>query len=313
MNFTNYTMLRGPLGKAKYKPKFSGHDTFPFRYAWLTKIAHYLEEGDVKKIKEFERYKLQTMSEFGVGLNMVKSMRHWSLATKVCDKNFGLTDFGKFIFSKKKAADPYLEKNETLWLLHWMLASDSSLTTWFYLFNYHPSIIVNREQVANELLQIGKFSKWKGISPNTIKRDVDCFIRTYLVSHKKGEITEDSIECPLAELGLLQQTYTKNEFELHKGPKSSLSQGIFEFALNDYWSKQNNQIITFEKLMYDYGSPGKVFQLDEKSLEEYLDNMGQSANKIFQFDKGAGGLRQISKIKDVKQSQLLSNCYRRVA
>jgi len=306
-------MLRGPLGKAKYKPKFSGHDTFPFRYAWLTKIAHYLEEGDVKKIKEFERYKLQTMSEFGVGLNMVKSMRHWSLATKVCDKNFGLTDFGKFIFSKKKAADPYLEKNETLWLLHWMLASDSSLTTWFYLFNYHPSIIVNREQVANELLQIGKFSKWKGISPNTIKRDVDCFIRTYLVSHKKGEITEDSIECPLAELGLLQQTYTKNEFELHKGPKSSLSQGIFEFALNDYWSKQNNQIITFEKLMYDYGSPGKVFQLDEKSLEEYLDNMGQSANKIFQFDKGAGGLRQISKIKDVKQSQLLSNCYRRVA
>ena len=306
-------MLRGPLGKAKYKPKFSGHDTFPFRYAWLTKIAHYLEEGDVKKIKEFERYKLQTMSEFGVGLNMVKSMRHWSLATKVCDKNFGLTDFGKFIFSKKKAADPYLEKNETLWLLHWMIASDSSLTTWFYLFNYHPSIIVNREQVANELLQIGKFSKWKGISPNTIKRDVDCFIRTYLVSHKKGEITEDSIECPLAELGLLQQTYTKNEFELHKGPKSSLSQDIFEFALNDYWSKQNNQIITFEKLMYDYGSPGKVFQLDEKSLEEYLDNMGQSANKIFQFDKGAGGLRQISKIKDVKQSQLLSNCYRRVA
>ena len=205
-------MLRGPLGKAKYRPKFSGHDTFPFRYAWLTKIAHYLEEGDVKKIKEFERYKLQTMSEFGVGLNMVKSMRHWSLVTKVCDKNFELTDFGKFIFSKKKAVDPYLEKNETLWLLHWMIASDSSLTTWFYLFNYHPSIIVNREQVTNELLQIGKFSKWKGISPNTIKRDVDCFIRTYLVSHKKGEITEDSIECPLAELGLLQQTYTKNEF-----------------------------------------------------------------------------------------------------
>tara|TARA_B100000686_G_scaffold319002_1_gene369316 strand:- start:3830 stop:4750 length:921 start_codon:yes stop_codon:yes gene_type:complete len=306
-------MLRGPLGKAKYKPKFSGHDTFPFRYAWLTKVAQFLEGGDLKKIKEFEKYKLQTMSEFGVGLNMVKSMRHWSQVTKICDKNFELTDFGKFVFSKKKAADPYLEKNETLWLLHWMIASDSNLTTWFYLFNYHPSIIVNREQVINELLQIGKFSKWKGISPNTIKRDVDCFIRTYLVSHKKGEITEDSIECPLAELGLLQQTYTKNEFELHKGPKSSLTQSIFEFALHDYWSKQKNQIITFEKLMYDYGSPGKVFQLDEKSLEEYLDGMSQSYNKIFQFDKGAGGLRQISKIKNVKQNQLLSNCYRKVA
>tara|TARA_B100000579_G_scaffold68296_1_gene51286 strand:- start:263 stop:1183 length:921 start_codon:yes stop_codon:yes gene_type:complete len=306
-------MLRGPLGKAKYKPKFSGHDTFPFRYAWLTKIAHYLEDGCLKKIKEFDRYKLETMSEFGVGLNMVKSLRHWSQVTKICDKNFMLTNFGKFIFSKKKAADPYLEKSETLWLLHWMLASDHNLTTWYYIFNYHPSIIVNREQIINELLSVGKFSKWKGISPNTIKRDVDCFIRTYLVTHKKGEISEDSIECPLAELGLLQQTFTKNEFELHKGPKSSLTQGIFEFALSDYWSKQSNQIITFEKLMYDFGSPGKVFQLDEKSLEEYLDNMERGYNQIFKFDKGAGGLRQITKLKEINQKELLKNCYKRVA
>ena len=306
-------MLRGPLGKAKYKPKFSGHDTFPFRYAWLTKIAHYLEDGDLKKIKEFDKYKLETMSEFGVGLNMVKSLRHWSQVTKICDKNFMLTNFGKFIFSKKKAADPYLEKSETLWLLHWMLASDHTLTTWYYIFNYHPSIIVNREQVINELVSVGKFSKWKGISPNTIKRDVDCFIRTYLVTHKKGEITEDSIECPLAELGLLQQTYSKNEFELHKGPKSSLTQGIFEFALNDYWSKQSNQIITFEKLMYDFGSPGKVFQLDEKSLEGYLDNMERAQNRIFKFDKGAGGLRQITKLKEINQKELLKNCYKKVA
>ena len=45
-------MLRGPLGINKYKPKFSGHDTFPFRYAWLTKLVHYLEDGNIKKIKE---------------------------------------------------------------------------------------------------------------------------------------------------------------------------------------------------------------------------------------------------------------------
>ena len=48
-------MLRGPLGQNKYKPKFSGHDTFPFRYAWLTKFIHYVEDGNIKKIKEFEK------------------------------------------------------------------------------------------------------------------------------------------------------------------------------------------------------------------------------------------------------------------
>ena len=43
-------MLRGPLGQNEYKPKFSGHDTFPFRYAWLTKFIHYVEDGNLKKI-----------------------------------------------------------------------------------------------------------------------------------------------------------------------------------------------------------------------------------------------------------------------
>ena len=98
-------MLRGPLGNNKYKPKFSGHDTFPFRYAWLTKLVHYLEDGNKKKIKEFEQNKLKTISDFGVGLNMVKSIRHWSIATRICDKDFNLTDFGKMIFSKKKSFD----------------------------------------------------------------------------------------------------------------------------------------------------------------------------------------------------------------
>ena len=87
---------------------------------------------------------------------------------------------------------------------------------------------------------------------------------------------------------------------------------IFEFALNDYWSKQNNQIVTFEKLMYDFGSPGKVFQLDEKSMESYLEKL-ENEGKNFVFNRGAGGLRQISKIKQISEIQLLKNCYKKVA
>jgi hypothetical protein len=272
-----------------------------------------LERGNVKKIKEFEKNKLNAMVDFGVGLNMVKSIRHWSVMTKVCDKNFELTDFGKLIFSNKNSLDPYLEKSETLWLLHYMLASDQLLTTWFYIFNYHQSIIINREHLLNDILSVAKFSKWKGISPNTIKRDIDCFLRTYTISHRKGEVTEDSIECPLAELGLINTTYSKNEFEIQRGPKSTLSDKIFEFALSDYWSKQKNQIITFEKLLYDYGSPGKVFQLDEKSLDVYLEKLEASTRGSFQFNKGAGGLRQITKVKNVSTNQLIKNCYKKVA
>ena len=104
-------MLRGPLGNTKYKPKFSGHDTFPFRYAWLTKLVNYLEDGKAKTIKESDKKRLETISDFGVGLNMVKSIKHWSIAAKVCDKDFKLTNFGKLLFSKNNSFDPYLEKN----------------------------------------------------------------------------------------------------------------------------------------------------------------------------------------------------------
>ena len=137
-------------------------------------------------------------------------------------------------------------------------------------------------------------------------------MRTYTFSPKKGEITEDSIECPLAELGLIFPTFSKNEYEIQRGPKLTLSDKIFEFALNDYWSKQDNQIITFEKLMYDFGSPGKVFQLDEKSLETYLEKL-ENDGKNFVFNRGAGGLRQITKIKEISEIKLLKNCYKKVA
>jgi hypothetical protein len=64
--------------------------------------------------------------------------------------------------------------------------------------------------------------------------------------------------------------------------------------------------------MYDYGSPGKVFQLDEKSMEQYLEKL-EMDSKNFVFSRGAGGLRQITKVKEISENQLLKNCYKKVA
>jgi hypothetical protein len=242
---------------------------------------------------------------------MVKAIRHWGQSTNVCDENFELTSFGKKVFAAKKAYDPYLEDITTLWILHWTLASNSELTTWYYAFNYHDSIMFDRDKLTNDLLSVSKFSKWKGCSENTIKRDVDCFVRTYTVSTKKGEITEDSLECPLAELNLITSTYSKASYEFQRGPKPNLPFEVFEYALLDYFTEKlkGSEILTFEKIMYDFGSPGKVFQLDEKSLDNYLEQFEIRKNTAFRFIKGAGGLRQIQKVKNVSLDELLLNCY----
>ena len=75
------------------------------------------------------------------------------------------------------------------------------------------------------------------MSSNTIK-EILIVLLEHTLFQIKGEVTEDSIECPLAELGLINLTYTKGEYEIQRGPKLTLSDKIFEYALNDYWSKQ---------------------------------------------------------------------------
>ena len=53
---------------------FSGHETFPFRYTWLKKaVDGVLDNGSV-----FSEDGASV--RFGVGKNMVSSMRHWSVS-----------------------------------------------------------------------------------------------------------------------------------------------------------------------------------------------------------------------------------------
>ena len=63
-------------------------------------------------------------------------------------------------------------------------------------------------------------------------------------------------------------------------------------------TKKSNHI---SKTLYDYGSPGKVFLLDEKSMEGYLERLERDS-KNFVFNRGAGGLRQITKLNQVSKS-----------
>ena len=56
-----------------------------------------------------------------------------------------------------------------------------------------------------------------------------------------------------------------------------------------------------------------IFQLDEKSMEGYLERLEQDS-KNFVFSRGAGGLRQISsKVNKISETQLIKNCYKKVA
>ena len=113
--------------------RFSGHETFACRYAWLPKALRAITVNP--RIFGDED---QAMVELGVGKNMVRSMKFWVEATGMAlssDAGLEATKLGSRIFLNK-GHDPFLEDVTTLWLLHWNLCSQDRKST--RLNSSHP-------------------------------------------------------------------------------------------------------------------------------------------------------------------------------
>ena len=110
-----------------YQPQFTGHETFPLRYGWLKKVfdevANSEDEQDNKSIFLDDR----ATARFGVGKNMVSSMRHWGKSTGIIEESrssskIETTKIARMYFGPD-GLDPFMEHSTTLWHLHWQLAS----------------------------------------------------------------------------------------------------------------------------------------------------------------------------------------------
>src|SRR5699024_6511137 len=65
--------------------QFSGHETFPMRYGWLKKaydaVSQATEEDKVGSVFNSPN----AIAQFGVGKNMVSSIRHWATQCNVIE------------------------------------------------------------------------------------------------------------------------------------------------------------------------------------------------------------------------------------
>ena len=83
-------MLRGPLYRDGYPPQFSGHETFPIRYGWLKKAFDAVRATEDSEDDNREVFTgADAIARFGVGKNMVASMRHWATVTGVIEESAG--------------------------------------------------------------------------------------------------------------------------------------------------------------------------------------------------------------------------------
>src|SRR5438132_1281631 len=156
---------------------FSGHETFPFRYPWLKKGFDAVRQDNGVFVRE------DAITTLGVGKNMVRSIRHWCLTAGILEEDEGglrPTDLGELLLADD-GLDPYLEDPATLWLLHWQIAGNRSrATTWFWTFSYFHEPEFTREALTSALYKWTQTLPGKLVAENSLKRDVDVFLRTYV-------------------------------------------------------------------------------------------------------------------------------------
>lgn len=263
------------------------------------------------------------MVDLGVGKNMVASIRHWCLASRLIVDRTDTehrgqlipTEIGKLIFSDG-GYDPYLEDPGTLWLVHWLVASSPrAATTWWWMFNNWNGVEFTKERISYEIQSWLEKYGYKAVSDNSLKRDIDCFARTYVHSRQtKSEVIEDTLDCPLVDLRLITELDDGKTYQFQRGPQVSLPNEVFAFALAEFWQTWNSQArtIAFEKIAYDPGSPGRVFKLDEDTLASRLEEIKSLTGGAFTYDETAG-LKQVYRHREVEPLSLLHKYYKKRA
>lgn len=297
--------------------QFSGHETFPLRQLWLRKayfaVADAPDDGSVFTAESAVRY-------FGVGKNMVSAIRHWGLATNVLAEGkqgeIATGPIGELLFGEQ-GVDPYLERPATCWLVHWMLAGRATRsTTWHWVFNRVTSQTFDRDSLVKSLLELAAERRSRA-SETTLRRDVEVCIRCYL--NRSGKEVDDVVEPLLADLGLITEGPT-GTFQFRRGSHPTLPDELFAFALMEFWDRwdqatgSSQNTLSFEAITHDFGSPGRVFKLDEASVADRLLHLDAITSGAVRWTDSAG-LRQVSrpkgKLDETSKMRLLSKAYGR--
>lgn len=271
---------------------------------WLKKVFDQAVDGGRVHKSTFSDD--SAIASFGVGKNMVSSIRHWALACglmREAEDGLRISGLGREIL-QDGGLDPYAENPSTAWLVHWQLAGRCiRSTTWHWLFNHVTAPTFTRQELEEPLAQYARAIDSKHrLSASTISRDLETCLRSY-APRTAGGSPEDFAEPLLGELGLLQEVH-KSQYAFRRGPKASLKDGIFAYALVDFWNREadGQSSLAFETVAYAEGSPGRVFKLDEESIAQRLIALSDFTGRKLEWTDTAG-LRQVHR-KELSKEEI---------
>ncbi len=178
---------------------FGRHETFPLRFGWLTKgVGAWIDNRNVFDEDD-------AIVKLGVGKNMVHAIRYWMIASQIVTprgRSLEPTEIGKRVFYHD-GWDPYLEDDATIWLIHWLIASNpAEATTPFWFFNrFHKPEFTSKE-LQDALGDFVREYLQSRVGAATLKNDIALMLRMYEPSHTSKSVPiEEALDSPMALLG----------------------------------------------------------------------------------------------------------------
>ena len=254
-------------------PSFARHETFHPRYGWLKKGYDAIVDDPHAFTRDDATVRL------GVGKNMVRAIRFWGLAAKVYEDDKRAravrpAPMGRALLDGDAGMDPYLERPDTLWVLHWLVfAPPCLLPAWWVLVNdaLAGSVVVATDDMRRRVREaVASVERWRSPSPRSVDKDFDAFVHTY--SSKRGrDMVEDYLDCPFRSLHILRQG-TRDEMRFVPGPKPGLSPLAAAFACLDFADRAGlaGRTATVHRLAMEAGGPGRALRLDEADMADLL-------------------------------------------
>jgi len=301
--------------------RFSGHETFPCRYAWLPKAFIAIE-----KTPQIFSDENQAMVVLGVGKNMMRAIRFWVQATGIAkpvrNNEITITDFGKQLLARD-GLDPFLEDRRTLWLIHWKLSShvEEPLFAWDFLLNRWATPEISRAEVLRAFEHEAQRLNRK-LSTVTLLQHLDTFLHTYVPTRsRKGDVQEDNLDSPLVELELIQKIGERDSgdagkretiYAFRREAKPDITPELFIYCLQEFWDKRlpNEKTLSFRDVAIAHGSPGQLFKLPEWEVRERLESIEADSNGYFRYRESAS-LQHLTRTAapDLFENDLLAAIY----
>ena len=243
--------------------------------------------------------------------------------TQTCKQKDNLvpTLFGNYLLNRESGRDPYLESPDSLYLLHYRIATSLMGLAFYYVFN----CFVPQSQYFSRDEATDNFERWlaerteKPPAKSTIRQQINTVLRTYAADTADMEI-DDWADLLFIDLNLIKRIGNVDGVK-NEGPKAErfyfnydadkadlgLSVEVFGYALLSFWNTYapHSASLDLKTILWETGSPLPVFKLSENRFMEYITKLEDLTEKRIEHRYGTH-LNQLYRTKPIDAFKFLN-------